>query len=203
MKAKVPNLPTVVYHADWGTRPQKRWFSMAVQQGDGYKAHAPAPVDDHGAFISHVRSEVGISGTAVVGFDFPIGIPARYAALIGAKEFKPFLLQLEHDEFADFYRVSERAADISVHRPFYPYKPGGTKQSHLLSALGLTSINDLRRKCELGYAGRKPACPLFWTLGPNQVGKAAIIGWRYVLVPALNNVTSMLWPFDGSLDSLL
>jgi hypothetical protein len=33
------------------------------------------------------------------------------------------------------------------------------------------------------------------------VGKAAIIGWRDVLAPALGNVS--LWPFDGSLTSLL
>ena len=38
----------------------------------------------------------------------------------------------------------------------------------------------------------------------NQVGKAAIIGWREVLAPALRGGGSVsLWPFDGSLPSLL
>jgi hypothetical protein len=45
---------------------------------------------------------------------------------------------------------------------------------------------------------------LFWTLGSNQVGRAAIIGWRDVIVPALcANKPVLLWPFDGSVDSLL
>jgi hypothetical protein len=45
---------------------------------------------------------------------------------------------------------------------------------------------------------------LFWTLGANQVGRAAIIGWRDVLVPALRNEKPvLLWPFDGSLGDLL
>ena len=30
------NLPTVVYHADWGTAPKKRWLCNAVLEGDGY-----------------------------------------------------------------------------------------------------------------------------------------------------------------------
>jgi hypothetical protein len=79
-----------------------------------------------------------------------------------------------------------------------------TRQAHLLSALGLDSIDDLRRECEKQQPGRRAACPLFWTLGANQVGKGAIVGWRDVLAPALkhgNNV--LLWPFDGKLRELL
>jgi hypothetical protein len=45
---------------------------------------------------------------------------------------------------------------------------------------------------------------LFWTLGANQVGRAAIIGWRDVIVPALQTDKSVVvWPFDGSLDDLV
>jgi len=134
----------------------------------------------------------------------PLASPLANAALIGVPEFKPFLLQLGHGDFADFFRISERSSEISKHHPFYPYKPGGTKHSHLLSALGVTCIDDLRRKCELRYDGRKAACPLFWTLGANQVGRAAIIGWRDVIVPALQGDTPpVLWPFDGCLSDLL
>ena len=74
----------------------------------------------------------------------------------------------------------------------------------MLDALQVAHIDDLRRKCELGRDGRKAACPLFWTLGANQVGRAAIIGWRDALAPAVGNDKSVvLWPFDGSLDALL
>ena len=139
-----------------------------------------------------------------MGFDFPIGIPARYAALVGIEEFKSFLLQLGVGEFSDFFRIYIKSSEISKHRPFYPHKPGGTKHKDLFSALGLTCMDDLRRKCELGHDARRPACPLFWTLGGNQVGRAAIIGWRDVITPALRaNRPPMLWPFDGTIDELL
>lgn len=53
-------------------------------------------------------------------------------------------------------------------------------------------------------SGRNAACPLFWTLGANQVGKGAIIGWRDVLSPALHDDKGVfLWLFDGFLDDLL
>jgi hypothetical protein len=73
-----------------------------------------------------------------------------------------------------------------------------------LSALGLDSIDDLRRECEKKQPGRRAACPLFWTLGANQVGKGAIVGWRDVLAPALNSGRDiLLWPFDGHFEDLL
>jgi hypothetical protein len=97
-----------------------------------------------------------------------------------------------------------RREESSCDRRSYPYKTGGKKQQHLLDALKAADINELRRKCEIGREGRRAACSLFWTLGPNQVGKAAIIGWRDVLAPAWGYDKSVvLWPFDGSLDELL
>jgi hypothetical protein len=197
------NLPAVVCHSDWGTDARKRWFSMAVQTGESYEGHGPAPVGDHLGFLDRVQREAGKDGTAVFGFDFPIGLPARYAALIGVTQFRSFLLKLGDGEFPDFYRVSENASDVSRYRPFYPQRPGRRRHDHLVTALGLDSMNDLRRVCEQAYPGRNAACPLFWTLGPNQVGKAAINGWRDVLVPALRDPMAMLWPFDGSLEVLL
>jgi hypothetical protein len=200
----IASRPTVVYHADWGTDPKKRWLCKAVLEGDRYRAQASVLVGDHFGLSNRIKGEVGETGTAVVGFDFPIGLPARYAALLGVTEFKPFLRQLGGGDFEDFYRISASSAEISKYRPFYPFRPGGTKQSHLWSGLGLTCIDDLRRKCELASGGRRAACPLFWTLGANQVGRAAIIGWRDVLVPALRNEKPiLLWPFDGSLHDLL
>jgi hypothetical protein len=200
----IASRPTVVYHADWGTDPKKRWLCKAVLEGDRYRAQAPVLVGDHVGLLNRIKDEIGETGTAVLGFDFPIGIPARYAALLGVTEFKSFLLQLGHGTFADFYRISATSAEVSKYRPFYPYKPGGTKHGHLWSALGLTCIDDLRRKCDLANGGRRAACPLFWTLGANQVGRAAIIGWRDVLAPALTKEKPvLLWPFDGSLGDLL
>ena len=65
----------------------------------------------------------------------------------------------------------------------------------------LRSIDALRRQCERATSTRRKACPLFWTLGPNQVGKAAISGWQEVIAPARLR-GARLWPFDGSLAKL-
>jgi hypothetical protein len=140
---------------------------------------------------------------AVVGFDFPIGIPTSYARLAGAAAFKPFLRDLAREEWADFYNVATVRSEISVRRPFYPFSPGGKRQAPLLEALELSQMDDLRRECEKKQPQRRAACSLFWTLGANQVGKGAIAGWRDVLAPALirdNDV--LLWPFDGALADL-
>ena len=43
-----------------------------------------------------------------------------------------------------------------------------------------------------------------WTLGGNQVGKAAISGWRELLAPARRaGIDVGRWPFDGALAALL
>jgi hypothetical protein len=64
-------------------------------------------------------------------------------------------------------------------------------------------MESLLRLCERGGDGQRQACSLFWTLGGNQVGKAALCGWKEVLIPALTNDSVGLWPFDGALESLL
>ena len=80
-----------MYHPDWGTSSQKRWMARAVLENGGYTAYAPALVGDHCALISRVKADVGANGVALVGFDFPIGIPAAYSRLVGVYEFRPFL----------------------------------------------------------------------------------------------------------------
>ncbi len=196
--------PTVVCHADWGTTSEKRWISRAVLEDGHYKTHAPTQVGDHRSLISRMRADCEKAGSILLGFDFPIGIPAAYAELVRVTDFKGFLLQLGEGEWSDFYSVCGKRSDISKYRPFYPYRPGGTKHKDLLDALGLEDINELRRRCELKTAERNAACPLFWTLGANQVGKGAIIGWHDVIVPALRDDPAVkLWPFDGALCELL
>jgi hypothetical protein len=178
--------PTAIYLADWGTAPNKRWVARAVLEDGHYAAFAPAPVGDQKQLLQTIRPETR-DGCALVGFDFPIGIPASYAQLIGISKFKPFLLALGEGHWSEFFDVCKQQAEISHSRPFYPHKPGGTKQAHLWSALRVTGMDDLPRRCERAYDGRRAACSLFWTLGAAQVGKAAICGWRDVIIPALGD----------------
>ena len=198
--------PTVVYHADWGSTDKKRWCARAVLGGDGrYTVSAAEPVRPTGSLIGRLREEAGHDGCAFAGFDFPIGVPKLYAQRAGISEFREWLPKLGSGEWKEFWSVCDEPGEISVHRPFYPNGPYmGRRQAHLLLGHAVESLDQLLRRCERGGNGQRRACSLFWTLGGNQVGKAAIIGWRNVLAPALRNSESIsLWPFDGDLASLL
>lgn len=121
------------------------------------------------------------------------------------RRFDAFLRHLGHDEWSAFYDLAADKAEICIHRPFYPHGAGGKAQAHLFGALGLTSMDDLLRDCEKKTSARRAACSLFWTLGANQVGRAAISGWRELIAPALaaKRPRTALWPFHGSLPDLL
>lgn len=205
VKCEATMNPTHILHSDWGTAANKRWLTQAeLNSGGRYTARAPAPIQNHKDLIPSIQRQTGDSGCALVGFDFPIGVPVAYARSAGVKTFKPLLRKLGKGTWKQFYDVAHMRSEVSMRRPFYPFKPGGTKHAHLLKALGVGDIDDLRRECEKKRADRRAACPLFWTLGPNQVGKGAIVGWRDVLVSALRDENPVkLWPFDGRLDDLL
>jgi hypothetical protein len=202
-------LPTLVVHADWSAQPRKRWMARAALQEDGrYHAHAPQPVGDPETLLERLRADAGQDGAILLGFDFPIGLPLRYAERAGIEDFLALLPQLGQGDWSDFYTVAARPEEIGLRRPFYPQRPGKrgeARQRHLLDGLGLASVDELRRCCEQAQPGRRAASPLFWTLGAQQVGKAAISGWREVLGPALRSdvVDVAIWPFAGSLFELL
>jgi hypothetical protein len=78
-----------------------------------------------------------------------------------------------------------------------------TRLAHAL-ALGLPDAAALSRACDQATQERPAGAPLFWTLGANQTGKAAISAWRDMLGPALRTRSPpRLWPFDGPFLSLL
>jgi hypothetical protein len=143
------------------------------------------------------------TGAILAGFDFPIGVPHAYAERAGFGRFPDMLRSLGNGPWADFYNPAARPDEISLTRPFYPIRPGGTSKRHLLDALGLHSAQQLLRRCDRRTAMRANACEIFWTLGANQVGRAAIQGWRELLAPAVREGAISIWPFDGELSALL
>jgi SAM-dependent methyltransferase len=173
-------------------------------EGDRYVAHAPEPVGEPSTLLDRLHNLLK-PGTVLIGFDFPIGLPAVYAERAGVESFVEWLPQLGSGQWAEFYSVAERPDQITTRRPFYPQRPGGTAMRHLLHGLGVDSSNDLLRLCDRGYPERPAAAPLFWTMGAKQVGKAAISGWRDLLAPALRSQDPKVavWPFDGELHELL
>ena len=198
---------TLVVHADWGSSPRKRWMARATGQAGVYRAHAPEPVGEPATLLRRLQVQAGPGGCILLGFDFPIGLPVRYAEQAGIRDFLSLLPQLGQGDWQDFYSPAERAEQVNGRRPFYPLRArrkGQARILHLLAGLGLETVDSLRRRCEVARAGRRAAAPLFWTVGSQQVGKAAISGWRDVLGPALHSVDMdvAIWPFAGPLFDL-
>jgi hypothetical protein len=162
----------------------------------------PRPVGDPAAFLNVLRQEAGGAAVAL-GVDLPIGVPRIYAAQRPEPGFLEFMETIRG--WPDFFLVCEALTDIRQDRPFYPARgiKGMTRASHAL-ALGLGGAAGLSRACDRATAERPPGAPLFWTLGANQSGKAAIAAWRDMLLPALALGDGMrLWPFEGPFRSLL
>jgi len=176
---------------------------VARQDGSGWRLGVPRLVGDPAAFLDVLRDEA--SGAPVaLGVDLPIGVPRMYAALRPEPGFLRFLETIR--DWPDFFLVCEALTDIRPDRPFYPARgiKGMTRASHAL-ALGLGGASGLSRLCDRATAERPPGAPLFWTLGANQSGKAAIAAWRDMLLPALalGRDGVRLWPFEGAFRALL
>lgn len=196
-------LPALVAHADWSANPAKRWMAVAIRRDRGYLADAPKPVGDAASLLNSMRDRAA-GATILVGFDFPIGVPSAYAKGARIPNFLDALKFFGRGDWACFYEPASVPAEISIHRPFYPFSfRGGSRRGELTAALRLSDTTALLRRCELPTAHRNAACPLFWTLGGNQVGRAAIAGWREVVAPATCDPNVAVWPFQGDLDRLL
>jgi hypothetical protein len=192
----------LVAHADWSVDPRKRWMTLGRRTGSGWILSAPRPVGDVGDLLPRLTAEA--AGAAVaLGVDLPIGLPRAYAAMRHEADFRAFLNSL--CAMPDFFAVCATAEEIRPDRPFYPLRgiAGMTRLAHA-HALGLLDAAALSRHCDRGTAERPAGAPLFWTLGANQSGKAAIAAWRALIMPALATGAPLrLWPFDGAFRSLL
>jgi prephenate dehydratase len=193
----------LVYHADWSANKAKRWAAAATKARGRWRARAPERVGDATTLLQRVREDSD-PGSVVAGFDFPIGVPRAWAERAGVGSFRDLPPLLGHGRWSDFFRPAEQPHEIRLERPFYPRRGGGTSQRHLVEGLGVPSMDALLRRVDRRTERRRAACAVFWTLGPNQVGRAAIAGWRDLLGPALLDGDDLaLWPFDGELDELV
>jgi hypothetical protein len=200
----MPGEANLVAHADWSVDPKKRWPAEAVKQNDSCcRACAPEPVGGLGDLLPRL-ARAARGGPALLGVDFPIGLPAAYAARAGIDDFVAELPKFGTGRWDRFYEVATIPDEISLTRPFYPHRPGGRRRQHLVSRLGVFCYQAMLRQCELRTESRPQACAMFWTLGGNQVGKGAIAGWRDLLGPALRaGLPLAIWPFHGQLAKLL
>jgi hypothetical protein len=192
--------PLLAAHADWSIDPRKRWICVARRDARGWRAEAPRPVGDTGALLPGLLSD-GVP--VALGLDLPLGVPRDWAAARRERDFPELLRGLAGDP--GFFEVSATLDTVSPARPFYPARgvKGMTRAAHA-AAIGLPSAASLSRLCDRATATRPAGAPVFWTLGANQSGKAAIAAWRDWLVPALAaGAPVALWPFEGGLHALL
>jgi hypothetical protein len=190
----------IAAHADWSIDARKRWVSLARRQGAVWQASAPRLVGDPAALAAGLIAE---GGPAALGLDVPLGVPRGFAEGRQEKDFPAFLAGLTKQ--ADFFTVSPSLETVCPARPFYPARgiKGMTRAAHA-AALGLADAAALSRWCDRATAERPAGAPVFWTLGANQSGKAAISAWRDWLAPALAAGAPLrLWPFAGGLHELL
>ena len=201
---RVDRRPKLIAHADWSTDAKKRWCAIAVLDADGrYRIDAPELVGDLSTYFSRLRGRAGPDAVVLCGFDFPIGLPASYGNKADLTDFRHALSGFGRDRWCEFFSPAPAQQAVSVTRPFYPLRPGGTRKHHLVAGLGMQSARELYRRCDL-HPDRGPAEAIFWLVGPKQVGRAAITGWRDLLTPAMRSESPpSIWPFDGRLTDLL
>lgn len=178
---------------------------MALARPDAgrWRLEPPVAVGAVGTFLARLRREAGDRPVAL-GADFPIGLPRAYAALLPDADFPAFLRRVS-TTLPGFFQVAATLGEVAPGRPFYPARGArGMSRAAHAGALGLSGADALNRICDRATPERPAGAPLFWTLGANQTGKAAIVAWRDMLCPALaRGETVALWPFAGPFRALL
>ncbi|MCS7025364.1 MAG: hypothetical protein NZV14_11230 [Bryobacteraceae bacterium] len=187
-------LPDVLLHFDWSVTPAKRWLTAARRTASGYRIETSRPAGN----LAGLGASLTGSRSALLGFDFPIGLPRAYAQRAGLERFLDAICQFGTARWRRFFEPCNCLEEVSIHRPFFPARPRGANKNRWANALGIP-LGGLLRECERASPRRRKACELFWTLGANQVGKAAIAGWRELLQPALARGEILIWPFHGDL----
>jgi hypothetical protein len=193
---------TLAAHADWSVDARKRWLALAHREGAVWRLSAPEPVGEVATFLARLRATAK-GGAVALGLDLPIGLPRDYAAALPERDFLHFLRRVATRP--DFFRVCATLAELRPERPFYPARGvrGMTRAAHA-QAIGLDGAAALSRACDRATAERPAGAPLFWTLGANQSGKAAIAAWQDLLLPAIAGSEPVrLWPFAGAFRDLL
>jgi hypothetical protein len=182
-------------HSDWSVSPKKRWSATALRSSKGWSIVCLQKAPD--GFVDYLLNH---PGSTLAGFDFPIGLPSFYVKQTSFG-FRSLISDPSSNRAQCFLSPTETLFEISTDQPFYRKHPQGGSHSILFERLRCRSIDDLLRQCDRKTKNRSRAETIFWTVGAKQVGKAALAGWREILIPCRAQGAS-LWPFDGPLSSL-
>ncbi|WP_408858570.1 hypothetical protein [Acidiphilium sp. PA] len=189
-------------HADWSVDPRKRWICKARFDGV-WSIGAPEPVAESATLLARLVSDAPHAPIAL-GVDFPLGLPRAYAARADIANFAAWLRRLRPD--AALFEPCGSLDEVSLARPFYPGSSvtGAGQMARLAAALGLSDISALRRAVDRQTSRRPAGAALFWTMGANQCGKAALAAWRDCLIPGFaQKIPIAIWPYEGGFTDLL
>src|SRR5581483_2847972 len=120
-----------------------------------YEVYPPEPVGDHTSLLRRLRCQLPDGEAVLIGFDFPIGLPASYALKAGVTSFRSFLGETAgRSEWHRFYEISDTP---SLRQPFFPLpkQHSGNFRRQLAEALGWPDLSALRRRCEQKTTTRK------------------------------------------------
>ena len=149
---------------------------LRAATGYGWRLAAPVPVGDVATFLARLRA-MARGGAVALGVDLPIGLPRAYAARLPERDFLHFLATTAHAAgflpgLRDACRSWAGPAVLSGARRAR-HDAGGTCRG-----ARARRRRALSRACDRATAERPAGAPLFWTLGANQSGKAAIAAWQ-------------------------
>jgi hypothetical protein len=196
-------LPQLIIASDWSKNDEKRWMVRAeLIDQESYIVSTPEPVGQPETLFTRIKNQVAAESSVLIGFDFPIGLPADYARKIGVSDFRTALSGFGIGDWRNFYEITDTP---NLYQPFSPRPKGkgekGEYLKRLVTALGYKHKSELLRRCDRKTKTRLDAECLFFTCGGKQVGAGAIVGWRDVITPALDEIK--IWPFDGAISSLI
>lgn len=199
---RLPCLPHLVVHSDWGVKHSKRWAVRATLSGTRYLVSDPFNIQRAETLVEESLQAAGEKGPALLGFDFAFGVPVQYAQHRGIGDF--LTLVAEGDPL--LFEAAAEMFQVLPERPFLAVAAKGDTKATFLSRIGLTDDGQLRR-CETRTPYRRDARCIFWP-GAGQVAGATRSGWKEVLRPALRSPARKrrqvrVWPFDGQLAELI
>ncbi len=145
-----------------------------------------------------VHRALASGGPAVVGLDAPLGVPRAWARRLGIAGFRELLCRPSPHLRRAFFTPARTLAEVRPERPFL-MAGRGVRRTVWHARLGLAGPAAVSRRCDR----RARAHPLFWCVGPRQVGRAALRVWTELLRPFWCPRRIPIWPFDGSLAALL
>ena len=123
----------IIFHADWSKKRNKRWLAKAERRQSGWEISslAIAPCK-----LAKQLLEEANDKRVLAGFDFPIGVPAKWANKMKLESFPHFLDQLRNNAYPAFFTVAGSQCEISPERPFYPAAAkAGVRREHLYGGL--------------------------------------------------------------------